>query len=406
MSGGNSELTSLHDQGLPQEIKFCKRCVVSNQRPSSTVEFKNQNKKETIFFDENGICSACQYHELKYNEIDWDDRRQQLEMLLDRHRRTDGSYDVIVPGSGGKDSMFVSHVLKYKYGMNPLTVTWPPHMYTEIGLRNFEAWLDGGYDNISFHPNRRVHRMLTRMAFVNLLHPFQPFILGQKQIGPKMALKYNVNLVMYGESQAEGGTNISEAFEPKMNPKYYSIPREEQKNIYLSGYGYQELLDQGLDEGDLQPYTPVALEDIKEKNVEVHHMGFYEKWRPQEKYYYAVENCGFLPNPDRTEGTYSKYNSLDDKADGFHYYTTYIKFGLGRATYESAQEVRNRHLTREEAIALIHRYDGEFPRKYFNEFLEYIEIDEDMFWQVINRFRSPLLWHMVGNKWELRHVVE
>ena len=50
----------------------------------------------------------------------------------------------------------------------------------------------------------------------------------------------------------------------------------------------------------------------------------------QEAYYYAVENTGFEANPVRTEGTYSKYNSLDDKVDGFFYFTRWIKFGVGR----------------------------------------------------------------------------
>lgn len=391
--------------GLPEDVRFCKTCVVSNQRPSSTVEFKNVNRKEVIEIDDDDICSACRYHEIKYNEIDWDDRARQLEELLARHRRDDGEYDVIVPGSGGKDSMYVSHVLKHKFGMHPLTVTWPPHMYTDIGRENFDAWLEDGFDNVSFHPNRHVHRALTREAFVNLLHPFQPFILGQKQIGPKSALKYGVKLIMYGESQAEGGTNIAEAFTPAMDPKYYSVPRGEETGIRLAGLDVLTLQERGFETNELRPYMPVWREDVEAADVEVHHMGFYEKWRPQEKYYFAVENCGFKPNPERTEGTYTKYNSLDDKIDGFHYYTTYIKFGLGRATYESAQEVRNHHLTREEAVALIHRYDGEFPSKYFHDFLDYIEIGEDKFWEIIDSYRPQHLWEKSGNDWVLKHLV-
>jgi len=32
--------------GLPEEIKFCKKCVISNQRPSSTIEFKNEKEEK------------------------------------------------------------------------------------------------------------------------------------------------------------------------------------------------------------------------------------------------------------------------------------------------------------------------------------------------------------------------
>ena len=98
------------------------------------------------------------------------------------------------------------------------------------------------------------------------------------------------------------------------------------------------------------------------KNVNFYYLGYYIKWIPQEAYYYAVENTGFKANPERTEGTYSKYNSLDDRIDGFHYWSTFVKFGIGRATYDASQEIRNKHLTREEGQALVKRFDGEFPK--------------------------------------------
>jgi len=289
--------------------------------------------------------------------------------------------------------------------MHPLTVTWPPNMYTDIGRRNFEAWLGAGFDNISFYPNRKVHRLLTREAFLNLLHPFQPFILGQKQIGPKMAALYGVKLVMYGESQAEGGNNIDEAFSPVMNPKYYSRPEVERKEIVIGGRTTEQLLELGLSISDLEPYFPISRETVDQKGIEVHHMGCYEHWRPQDKYYYAAEHCSFKPNPDRTEGTYSKYASLDDKIDGSHYYTTYIKFGIGRATYDACQEIRNKHITREEGVALVKRFDGEFPDKYFEEFLDYLDIDERQFWEAIEWFRPEHLWEREGEEWRLKHTV-
>ncbi len=392
--------------GLPREVKFCTRCVMSNQRPSSTVEFKNTNKaKEVIHFDENGVCSACRFHEMKWNEIDWNDRQDQLLQLLDRHRGKDGGYDVIVPGSGGKDSTYVSHVLKYKYGMHPLTVTWPPHMYTDIGRQNFTAWLDTGMANITFHPNNLLHRRLTREAFLNLLHPFQPFIVGQKQVGPKAALEHGVKLIMYGESQGEAGADMRQAFDPVMNPKYYSAPREQRFNLIMGGRTVPEILDMGFTRQDLLPYAPIAREDVEGAGIEVHHMGFYEHWINQEKFYYAVENCGFTPNPERTEGTFSKYVGLDDRTDGFHFYTTFIKFGIGRATYECSQEIRNRHIDRDEGVALVRRYDGEFPARYFKDFLEYTGIDEDKFWKTIDGFRSPHMWTKDGNEWKTRHQV-
>ena len=159
--------------GLPREVKFCHRCVISNQRPSSTVEFAHtrQDKKQVIGFDENNVCSACRYQEVKANQIDWGRREESLVKLLDQHRSSDGAYDVIVPGSGGKDSAYTAHILKYKYGMNPLTVTWAPHLYTDIGWKNMQEWMHtGGLDNILYTPNGILHQEMTKNAFHNLLH--------------------------------------------------------------------------------------------------------------------------------------------------------------------------------------------------------------------------------------------
>ena len=130
------------------------------------------------------------------------------------------------------------------------------------------------------------------------------------------------------------------------------------------------------------------------------------RWDPQECFYYAVENTGFKPNSERTEGTYSKYSSIDDKIDPFHYYTSLIKFGLGRASYDAAQEIRNKKITRDEGINLVKLFDNEFPKKYFNEFLEYISLTESQFFEVVDKNRSPHLWERSSeNEWRLKYTV-
>jgi hypothetical protein len=66
--------------GLPNQVRFCRSCVISNQRPSSTVEFRHekQEKKATIGFAEDGICDACHYQQEKARRIDWKQREDQL----------------------------------------------------------------------------------------------------------------------------------------------------------------------------------------------------------------------------------------------------------------------------------------------------------------------------------------
>jgi hypothetical protein len=163
--------------------------------------------------------------------------------------------------------------------------------------------------------------------------------------------------------------------------------------------------DYGFSKADFAPYIPVSNDELISKGVEVHYLGYYLKWDPQECYYYAVENTGFSANTERTEGSYSKYSSIDDKIDPFHYFTTLIKFGIGRATYDAAQEIRNGKITREEGVALAQKFDQEFPHKYFLEFLEYIDTTVQEFNDIVDRFRSPHIWGQDShNIWKLRHT--
>src|SRR5262249_32794915 len=210
--------------GLPKEVKFCRICVISNQRPNSAVEFKHtrQSEKATIRFDDYGICDACRLAEQKKGTIDWSERERRLRDLCDRFRSKDGSYDCIVPGSGGKDSFYAAHVLRYRYGMHPLTVTWAPHIYTDWGWKNQQAWIHAGFDNILCTPNGRVHRLLTRLAVDNLFHPFQPFIIGQKALAPKMAVLHKIPLVFYGENEAEYGNPTADNTTAKRDWSYFT----------------------------------------------------------------------------------------------------------------------------------------------------------------------------------------
>ena len=392
--------------GLPEDVVFCRRCVMSNQRPTSSIEFKHtrDRKVRVLHLDEEGVCDACRFAEQK-EQIDWAERERQLLRLLDRHRRQDGEYDCVVPGSGGKDSCYAAHVLKYTYGMHPLTMTWPPLLYTEIGWKNFRNWIEiGGFDNITFKPNGRVHALLTRLGIENLLHPFQTFILGQKNLAPKIALQYGIPLIFYGESEAEYGNPIADTASSLRDWSYYAM--KDLSGVHLGGVSVPELIEKhGVGLNDLTPYLPADYRRLEAASIEVHYLGYYLKWTPQESYYYAVEHTGFEANPVRTEGTYSKYNSLDDRIDGFHYYTSYVKFGLGRASSDASQEIRNRHLTREEGVALVHRFDGEFPERYFREVMEYVGLKPERFLELCDEFRSPHLWERVGGEWRLRHRV-
>ena len=369
---------------LPNLVQFCKRCVVSNMRPR-------------IVFDEEGVCSACRFAEVKRTQIDWKARQEQLKRLLDVHRKSNGEWDVIVPCSGGKDSSMVAHRLKNDYGMHPLTVTWAPFLTTEIGKKNLESLLKiGGFSNVYGTPNPELHRQLARCCFEELGDAWQPFAYGQMGFAFHVAHQMRIPLVFFGENgEAEYGGSTAHNEKPYM-------PVEDWAELYYKGVTIDDVMKvlwikpyfkaKSFNFQDLTFYRPPPEKALKLANIQMYWWSYYHCWVPQENYYYVTEHTGFQANFERSEGTYSKYASLDDKLDGFHYYLAYIKFGIGRCTSDASHEIRDGHLTREEGVALVHKFDGEFPKKYFAEFLEYLQITEIEFWAIVNRWRTPQLW--------------
>jgi len=375
----------LERYNLPREIKFCKKCTISNHRPRIT-------------FDENGVCSACNYAEFK-KKVNWQEREKELVELCNRFRRSDGSHDVIVPASGGKDSSYVAHILKHKYGMNPLTVTWAPLLITDIGRQNWENFIDSGFDNIRATPNGRINRLITKLSFTHLGDPFQPFIYGVTNFPLRVAIEKNISLIMYGENgEVEYGGDMKNAYKPTREITDHN-------KHYFSGMPPEAWAEYGIKPNDLMYYMAPDFEKIIENKTEIHFMGYYRYWDPQENFNYCLKNTGFQCNTERTEGTYSKYASLDDKLDGVHYYLGFIKFGIGRATSDSAHEIRDGRITREKGIKLVKEYDDEFPSKYFKDFLQYCDVTEEEFWKVVDMWRSDKIWENYMGKWRLRKAV-
>lgn len=359
-------------------VRFCVRCTISSMRPR-------------ISFDSEGVCSACRFAEKKAS-TDWDAREAELLKLCDQHRSHDGSFDVVVPVSGGKDGGFVAHQLKVKYGMHPLCVSFAPLIPTEIGQKNLRAFIDSGFDVIQGHPNGQSARKLARLAFEFMGDPFQPFIYGQTNFPLRVAAEERIRLVMYGEDgEAEYGGMVKE-------PRAKRSP-EEHDAQYFSGKSPEFWEAHGLTAKELEIFQGPAAKDIK---PEIHFFGYYKKWDPQENFYYCSENTGFTPNPERTEGTYSKYASLDDRLDGLHYYLAYIKFGIGRSTSDSAHEIRDGKITREEGVALVHKFDGEFPAKHFAEVCDYMSVSSETALKIIDSWRDTRVWN--GTK--LRYQVK
>jgi N-acetyl sugar amidotransferase len=366
-------------QTTPKKVVFCKRCVVSNQRPR-------------IEFNEEGVCNACTYAETKWDR-DWTERDHELNRVLEQYG-SGGDYNVIVPASGGKDSMFVALKLR-ELRMRVLCACWAPHLYTDIGRRNFETMNDH-FDVMQCWPNRTLHRKLSRLALEFYGDNFLPFIFGQLAYPMRLAAERGTRLVFFGENgEAEYGGDPAANEKPCWDAEHWD-------RIYQKGASIDDLMEIGRELGAITKeekacsyYRLPRREALEEMGVQFHWLGYYLPWHPMDNYYKAVD-AGFEPNEERSEGTYTKMSSLDDATDGLHYYLAYMKFGLGRCTSDAAQQVRAGDIERDEAVALVRRYDGEWPYMSVLSSLPYLNVDLDHMQTIADRFRAPHLWEDLG----------
>lgn len=382
----------------PTDVLWCQRCTTSNQRPR-------------LALDSEGVCSACRYAETKLNGvIDWAAREDDLRRLLDMHRRDDGYWDVVVPTSGGKDSGYVAHQLKYKYGMHPLCVCWSPFERTAIGQQNYRSFSDAGFTILEGIPNRHFHRKLSRMTFECMMDCWTPFALGQVSYAFWIALKFGIKLVFFGE---DGEKEYAGSGRREYS---HGMPVQEWDTQYWKGWNIDALVKVGLEMGyftrddfydsDLMFYRPPNISEMQNAGVEFHWYGFWTLWVPTENFYYATRYTGFRTKGERSIGTYSRFASLDDVLDPIHYLGALIKFGQARAVADSSQEIRHGFIQRDEGVELVRRYDAEIPSPESVAFAcDYMGISEKHFWAVVDAWRAPHLWAKEGNRWILKHQV-
>lgn len=388
----STERTDLPEGGAPT---YCKRCVTSDARPQSRREHevKEGDKPSTIHIDaESGLCDACRIAEAN-NSVDWDARWKDLEDLCNAHRSDDGSFDCLVPGSGGKDSVFQTHILKDELGMHPLTVTAPPTIPTPWGRANFEAWT-ADYPNVTYTPPQRVHRLLTKLAFERLGHPFQPWVIMQQNLGPRAAKDFGIKLVFYGEPFANHGAgSVAETETSLRRRAVYTY--ENLDKLRFGGASLAELAGMGVSLADLDFYMPVK----DPGDVQVHFLGWFRDWSPREAELYALTR-GFNPSPERVSGGYQSASSIDDFIDEAHYHTAYAKCGMGRASFQAGQDIRLGLIDRDLGAALVRSFDAEIPR-HLDIICDYLEITRDEYLAIVADLRPENLF----DNSELRHPV-
>ncbi|MFY9327832.1 MAG: N-acetyl sugar amidotransferase, partial [Georgfuchsia sp.] len=327
-----------------KNLRWCSHCLAMSTRPRIT-------------FDERGWCNACRWMEEK-KTLNWDARQKELDKLLDKHRDTGGSFDCLVPVSGGKDGSYVAYNLKHKYGMNPLCLTVTPALPLQLGEQNLRAFVESGYNHISVNPAHEAMRVLNRVGLVEMGFPYYGWLTAIQAAPVRIANQLGIGLIFYGE---DGEVEYGGTTETGKNPIY---DVHYMKKIYLED-GYDKVLQgSGVPEQDLFFFRFPSDADLVRSSIEITHWSYFENWDPYRNYLIAKERCGLKEAEGSNSGTFTNFSQNDQALYALHTYLMYLKFGFGRATQDASIEVRRGAMDRDQAVNLVRIYDGHYPHEY------------------------------------------
>lgn len=360
-------------------LRYCSNCVMPNTKPD-------------LFFDEKGVCDACRSAEKKHENIDWKLRKEQFQGIVDKYRSKDGKkYDCLIPVSGGKDSTFQVYMMKHVFKMNPLCAHFEPTYPSKLGRDNLANLRKFGVDVISFRPNYHVYTKIGREAFKKVGDHEWPNHVGIFTIPIQIAVKYNIPLVVWGEnSQLEYGGPVEAAEKNVLDRKWL------EEFGGLLGLRVSDLKQFGLKESEITTYEYPSDEDLRRVGVFGIFLGHYFKWDARRQVE-LVKKFGFKVRDGPVEGTYPNYENIDDEIVSIHDYFKYLKFGFCRAIDHACLDIRNRRLSRKDALKLIARYDGKLFPERVKMFCERFEMSEKEFYDVVEKFANKSLFKVDEN---------
>ena len=360
-----------------ENLRWCSNCLTMSTRPRIT-------------FDEKGRCNACRWVNEK-SKIDWVGRSKELELLVDRHRKSSGEFDCLVPMSGGKDGSYVAHMLKTKLGMNPLGITITPALPTELGEQNLRSFVKSGYNHISVNPDYNAMRLLNRDGFIKMGFPYYGWLVAILTMPIRIAHTFGINLIFYGE---DGEVEYGGSTETLRNPIY---DVEYQKKIYLEG-GYQKVIN----ESGLGPEQLLFFKypEVVFSQIELTHWSYFENWDPYRNYLVAKEHFGLKEAEASNSGTFTNFSQNDQKLYALHTYMMYLKFGFGRANQDACIEVRRGAMDRNQAVNLVRLYDGQYPEEFIDDYLEYYQISMSEFDDVLDIYANKDLFEKIDGRWQ------
>lgn len=358
-------------------IIYCKNCVMPSTKPDLKI-------------NEEGICNACESFKDR-SDINWGDRRKELETILEKYRNKKGeNWDCVIPVSGGKDSTF--QVVKLlELGMNPLCVTATTCALTEVGKENIENIKKLGVDYVEMSPNPIIRAKLNRVGLEEVGDISWPEHVGIFTIPVRAAVQYNIPLIIWGEnSQNEYGGPAAAAENNTLDRRWL------EEFGGLLGLRVDDLIGQdGITRKDLIPYFYPEDEALKAIGVTGLFLGHYIPWDGLSNALVASA-FGFTVSKNITLGSMVNYENLDNYQTAIHEYFKYLKFGFGRASDHASLHIRRKRITRETGMEIVRRLDGKFPWEYLGQSLENtlkpLELTVEDFIKICDQFTNKKLF--------------
>ena len=392
-------------------IQYCKLCLMPSTRP------------RIVFKD--GVCNACSFAKEK-QEIDWDARKKEFLEVIEQYRGS-GPYDCVVPFSGGKDSAAIAWRLKHEFGLNPLLACYGQLIWTGVGRRNLDRVCADGFDILYWRGSQRVSSHLARRFFIERGCPKIHYNAGVNAVPLRTAINFKIPLVFYaehGESEYGGlvldpesrrTRNLTEVLEHQIgdDPRNWAID--------------------GISENELTPYIYPEADDIERVGVKAFYFSYFFPWDVYENAELVREKMRFgqaqnwsrvlcEDRPDgsrlcwtdnvqklspwtspewwgKSDGSFEGFDSIDDKIDDIDFFMMDCKFSFGRSTRMASRLIQGGHLSREDGLRLVRQYDGETPKSYFKDCLQYLGMTEKDFWETVDLHRNPELWQKTKDGW-------
>jgi len=354
----------------------CNKCLLPNTKPD-------------LFFDENGVCFACKYTDY-YEQIDWDQRRGEIDVIVDERCKVNNSdYDCLIAVSGGKDSTYQVHLVTQVLGLKPLLVSFEPSFPTKVGRQNLQNMVDAYNCDLLQMRKSPTYQKLSRIAFNVVGDHEWPNHVGIYCWPMQVAIKYDIPLIFYGEG---GGLIGLGDWDVIANQK--ETTREFlDEYAGMNGYRLSDMLDldRTINKKDVIPYVYPDREQLIKLGLKAYNLGYFFHWDVK-KNIDVISEKGWVPNGSPVEGTFTNFEDIDCGFMPYHQYGKFIKYGYGRATDHASYEIRHGRMTKKEAVGYIQECEWRHPQKYYQEYLEFLGIDEATYFSVLDRYVNPILF--------------